>query len=89
MEIAHYQLLASCYKGRLHKSIKLYWPKMLYLSHCFARVSGTLLRRMENGLRGVSHIIVDEIHERDLNVRKFKPAFMHLSLYLYFNGGAR
>ena len=28
---------------------------------------GTLLRRMENGLRGVSHIIVDEIHERDLN----------------------
>lgn len=28
---------------------------------------GTFLRRLENGLRGVSHVIVDEIHERDLN----------------------
>ncbi|XP_050389474.1 ATP-dependent RNA helicase A isoform X3 [Patella vulgata] len=28
---------------------------------------GTLLRRLENGLRGISHVIVDEIHERDLN----------------------
>lgn len=28
---------------------------------------GTLLRRLENGLRGVSHVIVDEIHERDIN----------------------
>ena len=30
--------------------------------------SGTLLRRLEGGLRGVSHVIVDEIHERDINV---------------------
>ncbi|CAH1795075.1 unnamed protein product [Owenia fusiformis] len=28
---------------------------------------GTLLRKLEGGLRGVSHVIVDEIHERDLN----------------------
>ena len=28
---------------------------------------GTLLRRLENGLRGISHVIVDEIHERDIN----------------------
>lgn len=28
---------------------------------------GVLLRRLENGLRGVSHVIVDEIHERDVN----------------------
>ncbi|XP_014675419.1 PREDICTED: ATP-dependent RNA helicase A-like [Priapulus caudatus] len=28
---------------------------------------GTLLRKLENGLRGVSHVIIDEIHERDLN----------------------
>lgn len=28
---------------------------------------GVLLRRLENGLRGISHIIVDEIHERDVN----------------------
>ena len=26
-----------------------------------------LLRKLEAGLRGVSHIVVDEIHERDLN----------------------
>ena len=29
---------------------------------------GTLLRRLENGMRGISHVIVDEIHERDINV---------------------
>lgn len=29
--------------------------------------SGVLLRKLENGLRGVSHVIVDEIHERDVN----------------------
>ncbi|XP_076436287.1 ATP-dependent RNA helicase A-like isoform X2 [Babylonia areolata] len=28
---------------------------------------GTLLRKLEGGLRGVSHVIVDEIHERDIN----------------------
>lgn len=33
---------------------------------------GTLLRKMENGMRGVSHIIVDEIHERDINVSLFR-----------------
>lgn len=25
------------------------------------------MRKLEGGLRGVSHVIVDEIHERDLN----------------------
>lgn len=25
------------------------------------------MRKLENGLRGVSHVIVDEIHERDVN----------------------
>ena len=33
--------------------------------------SGVLLRKMEAGLVGVSHVIVDEIHERDLNVHMF------------------
>ncbi|XP_017779033.1 PREDICTED: dosage compensation regulator [Nicrophorus vespilloides] len=28
---------------------------------------GVLLKRLEAGLRGVSHVIVDEIHERDVN----------------------
>lgn len=28
---------------------------------------GVLLRKLENGLRGISHVIVDEIHERDVN----------------------
>lgn len=30
---------------------------------------GVLLRKLEGGLRGVSHVIVDEIHER---VRRLK-----------------
>lgn len=34
---------------------------------------GTLLRRLENGMRGISHVIVDEIHERDINVRRNIP----------------
>lgn len=28
---------------------------------------GVLLRKLEGGLRGVSHVLVDEIHERDVN----------------------
>lgn len=28
---------------------------------------GVLLRKLEGGLRGISHVIVDEIHERDAN----------------------
>ena len=39
---------------------------------CVCQVSvtsaGTLLRKLEGGLRGVSHVIVDEILERDINV---------------------
>ena len=30
--------------------------------------SGVLLRKLEAGIAGISHVIVDEIHERDLNV---------------------
>lgn len=37
--------------------------KIIILSICV----GVLLRKLENGLRGVSHVIVDEIHERDVN----------------------
>lgn len=33
----------------------------------FFFIAGVLLRKLENGLRGVSHVIVDEIHERDVN----------------------
>ena len=28
---------------------------------------GVLLRKLESGLRGISHVVVDEIHERDVN----------------------
>ncbi|VDL97470.1 unnamed protein product [Schistocephalus solidus] len=28
---------------------------------------GTMCRKMEAGLRGISHIVIDEIHERDVN----------------------
>ena len=41
-------------------------------------LTGTLLRRMENGLRGLSHIIVDEIHERDLNVSRHPDIIWNL-----------
>lgn len=37
-----------------------------YASMMFCTV-GVLLRKLEGGLRGVSHVIVDEIHERDVN----------------------
>ena len=30
--------------------------------------TGVLLRKLENGLHGISHVVVDEIHERDINV---------------------
>ena len=32
---------------------------------------GVLLRKLEMGLRGISHVIIDEIHERDINVSSF------------------
>ncbi|XP_048515742.1 dosage compensation regulator isoform X2 [Athalia rosae] len=37
-----------------------------YASMMFCTV-GVLLKKLEGGLRGVSHVIVDEIHERDVN----------------------
>ncbi|XP_069122246.1 ATP-dependent RNA helicase A protein-like [Argopecten irradians] len=50
---------------------------------------GTLLRRLENGMRGISHIIVDEIHERDINtdfllvmLRDMKNAYPQLRVIL-------
>lgn len=51
------------------------WHSQLHMSfkntsgfkwHC--SLTGVLLRKLEAGLRGISHVIVDEIHERDLNV---------------------
>ena len=50
------------------------WPK----NTCLEPFTGTLLRRMENGLRGLSHIIVDEIHERDLNVSRHPDSIWNL-----------
>ena len=38
---------------------------------------GTLLRKLEGGLRGVSHVFVDEVHERDINVRTLSHSFPH------------
>ena len=44
--------------------------------HCFDFPSGVLLRKLENGLHGISHVIVDEIHERDINVRTLSLGFL-------------
>ncbi len=38
---------------------------------------GVLLRKLEAGLRGVSHVIVDEIHERDVNRHGAPCQFSH------------
>jgi hypothetical protein len=45
-----------------------------YASLLFCTV-GVLLRKLESGLIGISHVIVDEIHERDMNV--------HVDLYFW------
>ena len=57
----------------------------------FLYYQGTLLRKLENGLRGVSHVIVDEIHERDINVRVnwcwyLKKCKNNFLIYIRFNG---
>lgn len=49
-----------------------------YASILFCTV-GVLLKKLEAGLRGVSHVIVDEIHERDVN----SDFIMVLLLYVY------
>ena len=41
---------------------------------------GTLLRKLESGLRGISHVIVDEIHERDINSDFILIALRDMSL---------
>lgn len=45
-------------------------------------VEGVLLRKLEAGIRGISHVIVDEIHERDINVSpvKTEPALFRTTL---------
>ena len=35
---------------------------------CVCCFQGVLLRKLEAGLLGVSHVVVDEVHERDINV---------------------
>jgi len=47
--------------------LKIYREQTTVVKFSFVR-SGVLLRKLTNGLRGVSHVIVDEIHERDINV---------------------
>ena len=49
-------------------SLSLLSPLLLSLS-LSSLVQGVLLRKLEAGLNGISHVIVDEIHERDMNVR--------------------
>ena len=50
--------------------LSLLSPFLLSLSLSLSSlVQGVLLRKLEAGLNGISHVIVDEIHERDMNVR--------------------
>ncbi|XP_030608663.1 ATP-dependent RNA helicase A [Archocentrus centrarchus] len=50
---------------------------------------GVLLRKLEAGIRGISHVIVDEIHERDINtdflmvvLRDVVQAYPHVRVIL-------
>ncbi len=45
---------------------------------------GVLLRKLESGLVGISHVIVDEIHERDINVCcHFFTSYYYYYYYYY------
>jgi hypothetical protein len=43
----------------------------------FLFFTGVLLRKLEAGLHGVSHVIVDEIHERDINASLIMSTFFY------------
>lgn len=46
---------------------------------------GILFRRLENGMRGIFYVIVDEIYERDINVRrKILNYYFYLNVDKYF-----
>ena len=49
---------------------------------CVCVCAGVLLRRLEAGLIGISHVIVDEIHERDINVRQMGCPVLQLAILL-------
>lgn len=64
---------------RLKQFIVSSVSRMLMRRFC---VSGVLLRKLEAGIRGISHVIVDEIHERDINV----SLFYEVQIYIYSAG---
>lgn len=69
----HYGSILFCTVGRFHPAGKRSTHLLVIVLYCFALVilnsTGVLLRKLEAGLIGISHVIVDEIHERDINVR--------------------
>ena len=64
--------------GLIYTTIKCYFLRVEHVIFS----TGTLLRKLENGLRGISHVIVDEIHERDINVSFFYTGYYVESLLL-------
>lgn len=44
---------------------------------------GVLLRKLEKGMTGISHVIVDEIHERDINVSSARLSLRKSSTRIY------
>ncbi|XP_078355402.1 ATP-dependent RNA helicase A protein-like [Oculina patagonica] len=57
-----FQFAFTCYTSKQNSEKCI---DCLLLFHSF--VIGVLLRKLENGLHGISHVVVDEIHERDIN----------------------
>lgn len=65
MDLSFSVLLVSCGGGHESSFFFILYLTITNVGHfCF---EGVLLRKLEAGLRGVSHVIVDEIHERDVN----------------------
>ena len=70
----HYGSIFFCTVGKLGSEVCVS-VLVCVCAHCnvclLVRSAGVLLRKLVNGLVGVSHVIIDEIHERDINVRAF------------------
>lgn len=81
----HWSVLAekrsSSYSAFCVALIKKMW-RPISLLQC---VSGVLLRKLEAGIRGISHVIVDEIHERDINVSRLIAWVMDVESGIHWN----
>ena len=65
----HYASILFCTVGMCDLIFNPFSIELLLVHHAL----GVLLRKLESGLIGISHVIVDEVHERDINVSPPPP----------------